>query len=343
MAWNQSGKPPAKRPLPPRRDDPEDSPPGLDDLLRRLGDFFGDGPPPGRVALLALLALAFVYGSLGFHQVDQGERAVVQRNGRLLTVQEPGLHWNPPVLDRWRLLDVERLREANVSTEVISADEDLVAVTLNLRYRITDPAAYLLASADAEAEMLREAESLLQQAAARLTVAELTGPGQRQLVSALQEGLVAQLRDRRNGLALAGLSLARVTTPAAIDAAVTDVERARADIALQVQKASDEARQALKRAEDEAARQVAAAAQDKARLLQEAQADAARLEAAIAAARTDPAGVRRRLYEEAVADVMTRTPTVIVGEEGLERLGIEAGKLRAPSPLPPPPDAGGRP
>lgn len=341
MAWNLPGKPSGKRPPPPRRDDP-DAPPGLDDLLRRLGDFFGEGPSPARVALLVLLALGFVYGSLGFHQVEEGERAVVQRNGRLLGVQGPGLHWNPPVVDSWRRVDVGRLREAIVTTEVIGADEDLVAVVLTLRYRVDDPAAYLLGFDDAESEMLRQAESLLQQAAARLPAADLMGPGQRLLVASLQDGLAAQLHDRRNGLVLAGLSLDSVGTPAAIAAAVSDVERARADMPLQLQKANDEARQALKRARDDAARQVAAATRDQAAALQAADAAAATLGADIAAARSDPAAVRRRLYEAAVADVMTRTPTVIIGEPGLGRLGIDPGKLRAPSPLPPPP-AGGRP
>lgn len=345
MAWNlpgrPSGKPPAA-PRPPRRDAPE-GPPGLDEVLRRLAEFFGESPRPGRVALLALLALVFVYGSLGLHQVQEGERAVVQRNGRLLTVQGPGLHWNPLLVDSWRTLDVERLREATVSTEVISQDEDLVAVTLVLRFRIDDPAAYLLGFDDAESELLRASESLLQQAAARMPVAELWGPGQRMLVATLQDSLAAHLRDQRGGLVLAGVSLARVTTPAAIEASVTDVERARADIPLQLQKANDEAAAALKRAQAEAGRRVAAADRDKAARLQQARLDAARLEAAIAAAREDPAGTRRRLYEESVADVMARTTTVILGEKGLERLGIAPDKLAAPSPLPPSPDGRRRP
>lgn len=345
MAWNQSGRPPGKPPAPPRppRRDDSDSPPGLDEVLRRLGDFFGESPRPGRVLLLALLALVFVYGSLGLHQVQEGERAVVLRNGRLLTVQEPGLHWNPLLVDTWRLVDVGRLREATVSTEVISQDEDLVAISLILRYRVADPAAYLFSFDDAESELLRTSESLLQQSAARLPVADLAGPGQRILVATLQDSLAAQLRDQRNGLVLAGVSLGRVTTPAAIESSVTEVERARADIPLQLQKAKEDAAQALKRAQADANGQVAAAERDKAAALRQAALDATRLEAAIAAAQRDPAGIRRQLYEDAVADVMARTPTVIVGEKGLERLGITPGKLAAPSPLPPPPDARGRP
>ncbi|MCC2636379.1 MAG: hflK [Moraxellaceae bacterium] len=345
MAWNASGQKPGK-PSPGPRPPPGGAgspPPGLDEMLRRLGDFLGEGPRPGRLLLLAGLALVFVYGSLGVHQVEEGERSLVLRNGRLHQVQAPGLHWNPPLIDTWRRVNIERLREATLSAEVISRDGDLVAVTLALRYRVADPEAYLLGFLDAEAELLRATEAALQQGASRLAAAELTGPAQRRLVAGLQAALAAHLRERRSGLALAGLSLVSVRPPAEIEAAVTEVERARADIPLQLQKADEVAQKALQRSREEAARQVAAAEREKARVVLEARADALRLGAAIEAARVAPAATRQRLYEETVADVLARTPTVIVGEAGLARIGVEPARLQAPSPLPPPPAGGGRP
>lgn len=345
MAWNLPGQKPGQPPVtpPPRPPAPGDLPPGLDAALRRLAGFFGDGWRPSRLLAIALLALAATWGSLGLHQVRPGERAVVLRNGELLAVQAPGLHWNPPLIDTWRTLDVGRLREATLATEVTSGDEELAAVTLTLRYRIADPAAYLLAFVDAEAELLRASEAALQAEAARLPVAELHGTAQRVLAATLQARLAAHLRAQGGGLALTGLSLAAVTTPAGIAAAVTEVERARADIALQVQKAQEGAAAIARQAAAEAAGRVAAAEREKAQVLQAARSDAARLAADIAAARQDPAGTRRRLYEEAVADVMARTPTVIVGEAGLDRLGIPADRLAAPSPLPPAPATEARP
>lgn len=340
MAWNLPGQKPGQPPVtpPPRPPAPGDLPPGLDAALRRLAGFFGDGWRPSRLLAIVLLALAATWGSLGLHQVRAGERAVVLRNGELLAVQAPGLHWNPPLIDTWRTLDVDRLREATLATEVISGDEGLAAVTLTLRYRIADPAAYLLDFVDAEAELLRASEAALQAEAARLPAAELHGTAQRVLAATLQARLAAHLRAQRGGLALSGLRLAAVTTPAGIAAAVAEVERARADIALQVQKAQEEAAAIARQAAVEAAGRVAAAEQEKAQVLQAARSDAARLAADIVAARQDPAGTRRRLYEEAVADVMARTPTVIVGEAGLDRLGIPADRLAAPSPLPPSPE-----
>lgn len=327
-----------------RRDDqdPDDSrfPAGLDDFLRRLNVVLGPGPGTTRLVALVLLAAAFTYGGLGFHQVKEGERALVLRQGRLHAVQGPGQHWNPPLIDTWRSVNVGAVREAALSTEVISHDEDLAAVTLVLRYRIADPVAWALRFDDADAELLHAAEAALQAAAARLDIAELHGPGQRQWTDAVQREVAAHLRRRDSGLALVGVSLERVTTPPALDDVVAAVARARADIATTVQEARARGEAELKAAQDAARARVAAAEAARDAALQRAQLDAVRLRAAIDAARRDPAGTRQRLYEETVADVLARTPTVIVGEQGLDALAIPAEKLRTPSPLPPSPATG---
>lgn len=348
MAWNLPGQKPGAPPPPPppRRPDERgpagpggDLPPGLEEVLRRLAALLGDGLRSPRLLALLLFVLAGAWAGLGLHTVGADERAVVLRQGRLLEVQGPGLHWNPPLLDTWRLVNVGRLREATLATEVASRDEELAAFTLVLRYRVADPVAYLLRYLDAEAELMRAAEAALQAGAAGLTRAELMGPGQRGLAAGVQARLAGHLRTQGGGLALAGVNLAAVTTPAGIAAAVAEVDRARADIPLQLQQAREEADKVLAQAQAEAARRVAAATREREQVLQAARSDAARLAADIAAARQDPAGTRRRLYEEAVADVMARTPTVIVGEEGLDRLGIPPGRLATPSPLPPAPEA----
>ncbi|HET8730879.1 MAG TPA: SPFH domain-containing protein [Moraxellaceae bacterium] len=341
MAWNRPGQRPGQRPSP--SSPPGGMPPGLDDVLARLAALTGSGLSLHRILLLFALVVALVYGSLGLHRVRVGEQCLVLRNGRVLAVQSPGFYWNPPVIDAWRRVNVERLRDATLSTDVISQDEDIVSVTLTLRYRVGDVRAYLLGFADAESEMLRTAESAVQQAAARLPAAGLSGASQHALVAQVQDAVSAHLNDIGGGLHLEGISVAGATTPAELEDAVADVSRARAETALQVQKARDEGQAALRQAREQGAREVAEAEHERARVLQQAQSDALHLAAAIDEALRDASAARRRIYDDAVMDVMRRTPTVIVGEGGLSRLGISADQLRAPTALPPSPDAGARP
>lgn len=339
---DSDGGPFGRGPRRPNRDPDDDgNRAALDDILEKLNLILGPGPGYIRMIVLAVLALAFIYGGLGLYEVQDGEQALVQRHGRVHALKGPGLHWSPPGIDTWRIVNVKAVREAALSTDVIARDEDLVAITLTLRYRIANLRDWMLRFEDADAELLRAAESVLQAQAARVSAAELQGPAQRQLVAVLEQALVAHLQARGTGLALVGVSLERVTTPAVLNDAVMAVSQARADIATQVQQARAEAEAVQKKIQADTQARLAAAEVARDTALQQAQQQAARLRVAIDSARTDPAGTRQRLHDEVAADVLARTPTVIVGEEGLEQLGIPADKLRTPSPLPPSPRSSG--
>ena len=113
MAWNEPGGGNNKPKDPWGGGD--QGPPDLDEALKKLqdklGGLFGGGgsrksggsPGSGGIsgALLAVIAAGalLVWGLMGFYQIDQQERAVVLRFGKYLDTVQPGLQWNPPLID----------------------------------------------------------------------------------------------------------------------------------------------------------------------------------------------------------------------------------------------------
>ena len=109
MAWNEPGGD-GKDPWGNRGDQ---GPPDLDEAFKKLqaqlsGIFGGRGGggggsssqlTGGAVGLIAVLLL-IGYGLWGLYQVDEQESGVVFRFGAAQEViVEPGLHWNPPLID----------------------------------------------------------------------------------------------------------------------------------------------------------------------------------------------------------------------------------------------------
>ena len=111
MAWNEPGGGNNKGP-----NDPwgggDQGPPDLDEALKKLqeklgGIFGGKSGGGGRSgggfsgALLGVVAAGalLVWGLMGFYQVDQQERGVVLRFGKYYDTVQPGLQWNPPLVD----------------------------------------------------------------------------------------------------------------------------------------------------------------------------------------------------------------------------------------------------
>lgn len=87
------------------------------------------------VLFLVLFAIIILVAFGAFFQVDQGERAVVLRNGKLSSVAEPGLGFKTPLLDSVRFVSV---RDHNVTMplEAYSFDQQPANMKVSVTYRV---------------------------------------------------------------------------------------------------------------------------------------------------------------------------------------------------------------
>ena len=122
MAWNEPGG--DKDPWGGRGGD--QGPPDLDEALKKLqgqlsGIFGGGGGgnrggkssglSMGMIGGIALIAV-LLYLLNGFYMVDESERGVVFRFGKIReAVVNPGLHWYPRMIDEIELVNVSKVRE----------------------------------------------------------------------------------------------------------------------------------------------------------------------------------------------------------------------------------------
>lgn len=90
----------------------------------------------GGVFIVVLVLL--IIGSLGsFYQIDQGERGVVLRNGKLVKVANPGLEFKVPFVDEVRSISV-RDHTVRVQLEAYSFDQQSANMIASVTYRIPE-------------------------------------------------------------------------------------------------------------------------------------------------------------------------------------------------------------
>jgi Cu+-exporting ATPase len=205
----------------------------LDRQLERLsphelGHFLLDHWRGTAAAVAALVLLSYVSTGLVFVGPDQ--IALVRRFGRVLP-DEPGLHlrlpwpWEKVVklepskvrsLDvgfrafgplagelTWSAAHAQGLLRLEEEAVMITGDSNLIEVKARLFYRIRDPRQYLYSVADPEAVLRAAAESLLRQAVAQRSFADLLTQGREQV----QQEVAAQLRSILQGPCDLGIAL----------------------------------------------------------------------------------------------------------------------------------------
>ena len=176
MAWNEpgGGNRGEKDPWGNRDDE---GPPDLDEAFRKvqsnLSQMFGGGgaAPQGggttgglnkMVLGLALLIALLIYFVMGVYTVDQQERGVVLRFGQAQDeIILPGLHWNPPLIDRVIIENVTRVRSRPHQSEMLTEDENIVKVKMTVQYVINNIMDYAIQVREPDKVYIKRQKALL--------------------------------------------------------------------------------------------------------------------------------------------------------------------------------------
>lgn len=307
MAWNQPGKKnekPAGQPPASQGSSGKNSalPPELDNVLKKLNGIFGNSISPVKITGAVLLVLILVYGALGFHQTGPDEKSAVFRFGKMMALQDAGLHWNLPAVDAIRTLNMARLEQAVVTADVVTADENILGITMVVHYRISDAKNYLLNFSEPESALVHAAESALREVAVSATMAELVRDERAQLAENISRKLQAALASYAVGLVVSELNLTEVLPGTEVRSAFDAELRAREEAGRQQAKATTEATKTLATARKEAAGLLAEAAAYQNEMVSRARTEAARLEPLLTEYKKAPELVRDRLREAAMKE-----------------------------------------
>ncbi len=154
-------------------------PPDLDELIKKLtsrfgglfgggGDGGGGGGGMGRhasagISLIVILAIV-VWLASGFYIVSEGERGVVLRFGAFQTVTTPGPNWHLPYpVERVERVDIGSVRSLQHRALMLTADENIIDVDVEVQYRVSDPEDFLFNVRDPERTVRQVMESAIRE------------------------------------------------------------------------------------------------------------------------------------------------------------------------------------
>lgn len=324
MAWNEPGNNGNQR-------DPwgggggDQGPPDLDEVIRslnkKLNGLFGKGGKGGdaggsSVIGLLLAAIFVIWFGMGIYQVNQQELAVVLRFGKYHDTVEPGLQWNPPLIDEVSKINVTRVRSSTHSGLMLTEDENMISVELSVQYTVSNPKDFLLAVRDPELSLHHATESALRHVVGSSAMHDVLTDGRENIAIEIQARLQNYLNDYTTGIQVAKVNVEETRPPREVQAAFDDVIKAREDEQRVKNEAEAYANGIVPEARGMAQRLIEEASAYKQSVIAQAQGQAARFEALLAEYKRAPEVTRERLYIEAIESVMTNSSKVMVDVEG---------------------------
>lgn len=306
-------------------------PPDLDEALKKFQDKLnrmlgggrgkrggnGGGNDGGKrnvfalPALLAIVALA-IWAASGFYLVDQSERGVVLRFGEFQGIVTPGLHWNPPLIDDVRLVNVTRVRSISQTKSMLTRDENIVQVAISAQYQVDDPRAFALNVRAPEQTIENALDSALRHVVGGTEMDDILTSGRELLANSVATRLQSYLDSYDVGVRIQAVNVESTSAPDAVQAAFDDVIRAREDRQRMINEALGYANAIIPAAQGQAQRLLEEAQGYRESVVAEAMGTTNRFNSLLSEYREAPEIMRDRLYLDAMSDVLGSTSKVLV-------------------------------
>lgn len=282
------------------------------DGQRRKGGGGGGGPqfrlperPGGKSWLpVALLGVGAVWlGVTSLHFIQTGEQGIVTWFGgkysRTLDLgAEMTLPWPIQQVDVENVTEIRRFAIPGGEEEklVLTADQNLVNLSYQVRWNISDLVQYRFQLADPEKTLMEIAEATMRSAVAEQNLDDvLGGAGVGRIEGQVREQMQARLDAFRSGISVQGVDVMKTDAPAQVIEAFNDVLAARQD--------AERNRNEARRYEQQ--------------ILASAQGEAAAFDTLYEQYRLAPEVTRRRMYYETMEAVLANTDKTVVEAGGV--------------------------
>jgi membrane protease subunit HflK len=313
-----------------RQEEPEVN---FEQILERIRSFLGrfriggGGGAIGFIVIGLLAVAAVVWLATGVYSVQPGEQAALRFLGKFNNTTEAGLHWFwPSPIGTRAIVAVDTVQSLEVgvrgSTPVlpeslmITGDENIVDVQLQVQFDITDIEAFLFRVVDPNGVTIKDAaETALRQVVGSRIIDDVLTTEKEAVQIETEERLQDLMETYNTGIRIREVKLLNVRPPVQVQDAFDDVVRAQENKQQVIREAEAYLADIVPRARGDAARLKEEADAFKAQRVNIATGDAERFSAVLFEFLNSPEVTKQRLYLEAMEEILPGVTKFIVDSD----------------------------
>jgi len=252
--------------------------------------------------------------------------AVVQRFGKYIGTDEPGLHFKIPCgIDKVTLVAVRRQlklefgfsspqasnlyqgsREPQQEQDMVTGDLNSAQVEWVVQYRIDDPKQYLFATSDPEDTLRSASEAVMREVVGDRTIDEVITFGRQEIETAFLPLIQEVVKRYQLGLRIDLIQLKNINPPGPVQASFNDVNNAQQEKQRSMNLATGEYNRVIPRARGEANKSISEAEGYASKRINEANGDFTYFNDMLAQYNKAPEVTRKRIYLETMSEVLPK-------------------------------------
>lgn len=326
MAWNEPGN---------KDKDPwgnkggnDQGPPDLDaviaNLSKKFGGIFGGGNSSssngGGISsgglFFILLILAAVWAVSGFYTIKESERGVVLRFGLVNDQVAPGLHWKPTFVDTVIPVDIETSRSLPAAGFMLTKDENVVRVEMDVQYRVVNPEHFLFSAVRPVDSLSQATDSALRYVVGHTTMDDLLTTGRELVRQQTEVEINGIIEPYKLGLEIVDVNFLPARPPEEVKGSFDDAIAAQEDEERYIREAEAYALSIEPQARGQVRRLEQQAKAYKEQQILKATGEVARFTKLLPQYQAAKEVTRERIYLETIESVYANTSKVMVDVEG---------------------------
>ena len=330
MAWNEPGnndKDPWKN-----KGGKNQGPPDLDEMFKDLGkkvtSIFGGKSSGGgsnsgsagsfsKLGLGLVLVIALVvYAFSGFYTIKEAEKGIVLRFGEYAGTVDPGLSWKWTFIDRIIPVDMQSTRDLPASGFMLTQDENVVRVEMQIQYRVVNARNYIFSVTNADDSLSQSLDSALRYVVGHAKMDDILTSGREAVRQSVWTELDKIIEPYNLGLLIVDVNFKDARPPNEVKDAFDDAIAAQEDEVRFLREAEAYARGIEPRARGRVKRLEQEAIAYKAQVVLDAEGAVARFNKILPEYQAAPIVTRERMYISTMEKVYSNTSKVMVDVEG---------------------------
>ncbi|NRA53669.1 MAG: FtsH protease activity modulator HflK [Gammaproteobacteria bacterium] len=330
MAWNEPGNK-DKDPWGGNKGGKDQGPPDLDEVINNLSKKFsgllggksggksggtggGSISGPG-IALLGVIGVA-IWVVSGFYTIKEAERGFVLQFGQAHESVEPGLHWKRTFIDTVIPVDIRTIRSFSSAGFMLTKDENVVRVEMDVQYRVVDPEQFLFSVVNPANSISQAMDSALRYVVGHTTMDDLLTTGREVVRQKTEVELRKVIEPYKLGLEIVDVNFLPARPPEEVKGSFDDAIAAQEDEERFIREAEAYALSIEPLARGQVRRLEQEAKAYKEQAILKATGETARFNQLLPQYQAAKEVTRQRIYLETIESVYANTSKVMVDVEG---------------------------
>lgn len=274
-----------------------------------------------------LFIIFFIWFVSGFYTIKEAERGVVTSFGKFSHLVKPGLNWRPVFINEVQTVNVETVRELATSGIMLTSDENVVHVEMNVQYKITNPANYLFSASYPDDSLRQATDSALRGVIGHSTMDRVLTEGRTLVRSDTQKEIEETIKPYQLGITILDVNFQTARPPEEVKSSFDDAIAARENREQYVREAEAYSNEVQPKAHGKAQRILEEAKAYSSRIILEAQGEVERFLKILPEYKKNKKMTLQRLYIESMEKILSKNKKIFIDKKNNSKLFLSLNNI----------------